>query len=251
MTRANSLRGRVRADQRLVELGLVASRSQAQALILAGDVYLQSTRVDKPGELLPMGAKLLVRAGPRFVSRGGEKLEGALHELNLNVAGLLCVDVGASTGGFTDCLLQHGARRVYTVDVGRGQLAAKLRSDPRVVVWEGTNARHLPATAFAESIDLVVVDASFISLAKLLPAISSWLSEGARLMPLIKPQFEVGRVEARRSRGVIRDSQLRKHAILTITEQITAHGFVLLGGSDSKLAGPRGNIEHFVLAMRR
>jgi 23S rRNA (cytidine1920-2'-O)/16S rRNA (cytidine1409-2'-O)-methyltransferase len=201
--------------------------------------------------LVPADAALVLRAGPRFVSRGGDKLDGALGALAVGVENLVCVDVGASTGGFTDCLLQHGARRVYAVDVGHGQLAHRLRSDPRVVVWERTNARHLAPGVFDESIDLVVVDASFISLSKLLPAISRWLPHGGRLLALVKPQFEVGRAEASRGRGVIRDSRVRDQAIQSVKADLEQAGFGLVGGADSVLAGPKGNLEHFLLATRR
>jgi 23S rRNA (cytidine1920-2'-O)/16S rRNA (cytidine1409-2'-O)-methyltransferase len=241
----------VRADQRTLELGLVTSRSQAQAAILAGRVFSGQRRVEKPGALVPADAVLVLRAGPRFVSRGGEKLAGALSALAVGAKDLVCVDVGASTGGFTDCLLQQGARRVYAVDVGHGQLAYRLRSDPRVAVFERTNARHLGPDAFEESIDLVVVDASFISLSKLLPAISRWLPEGGRLLALVKPQFEVGRAEASRGHGVIRDARVREQAIQSVRADLERAGFELVGGVDSVLAGPKGNLEHFLLATRR
>jgi 23S rRNA (cytidine1920-2'-O)/16S rRNA (cytidine1409-2'-O)-methyltransferase len=239
---------KTRADQLLVDRGLCESRTRARALILAGRVFRGEQRVEKPGALLAADAALSVRGTPRYVSRGGDKLEGALAALDVDVKGAVCLDVGASTGGFTDCLLQHGAVKVYAVDVGHGQLAASLRSDSRVVVMERTNARDLRSDMFSEAIDVVVVDASFIGLEKLLPAIRGVLLPGARLLALIKPQFEVGREEARRARGVIRDPEVRAAAIERTANGITAFGFAVLGGSDSRLPGPKGNVEYFVLA---
>jgi 23S rRNA (cytidine1920-2'-O)/16S rRNA (cytidine1409-2'-O)-methyltransferase len=241
----------VRADQRVVELGLVDSRSKAQAMILAGRVFCGERRVEKSGMLLPADAALDLRAGPRFVSRGGDKLAGALAAFAWSVADLVCVDVGASTGGFTDCLLQHGARKVYAVDVGHGQLAQRLRADARVVERERTNARHLAPGAFEDPVDLVVVDASFISLTKLLPAVAGWLRSGRHLLALVKPQFEVGRAEATRGRGVVRDPHLRERAIQSVRAEMDRAGFDLLGAADSVLAGPKGNREHFLFAVRR
>jgi 23S rRNA (cytidine1920-2'-O)/16S rRNA (cytidine1409-2'-O)-methyltransferase len=242
---------KLRADQLLVESGLSVSRTQAQALILAGRVYRGEVRVEKPGALLERDSALSVRGVPRYVSRGGDKLEGALADLGLDVKDALCLDIGAATGGFTDCLLQHGARKVYAVDVGHGQLASKLRADPRVVVMERVNARSLEPNAFSEALELVVVDASFIGLDKLLPAIARVVPEQARLLALIKPQFEVGRDEARRSRGVIKDGEVRRAAIERAFAAIAAHGFDVQASSDSRLPGPKGNVEHFVLAVRR
>lgn len=242
--------GRTRADVALVERGLAPSRARAQALVLAGRVYVGEARVEKPSVEIDEGAPLRVREGERFVSRGGLKLEGALAELGLVVTGLTAVDVGASTGGFSDCLLQRGAAKVYCVDVGHGQLAPALRSDARVVVMERTNARHLDARSFAEPIELVVVDASFIGVDKLLPAIATFCPSGARLLAMIKPQFEVGRVEAKKARGVIRDPALRQQAIDAAKRAIVEHGFVVDAECDSRLAGPKGNVERFVLATR-
>jgi 23S rRNA (cytidine1920-2'-O)/16S rRNA (cytidine1409-2'-O)-methyltransferase len=239
---------KIRADQLLVERGLAESRTRARSLILAGRVFRGEERVEKPGALLAADAALSVRGTPRYVSRGGDKLEGALDALSVNVRHAVCLDIGASTGGFTDCLLQHGAAKVYAVDVGHGQLAASLRSDSRVVVMERTNARDLTPDLFAEPIDLVVVDASFIGLEKLLPAIRGLLLPGARLLSLIKPQFEVGREEARKSRGVIKDPEVRKAAIERTVNGIGDLGFTVVGGADSRLPGPKGNLEYFVLA---
>lgn len=226
------------------------SRTKAQARILAGQVFFGSQRVHKAGDLLPEDALLRVTELERYCSRGGYKLEGALRDLNVNVQGAVVVDVGASTGGFTDCLLQHGAARVFAVDVGHGQLAEKLRRDPRVVVMDRTNARHLTGGSFPEPVELTVVDASFISLDKLLPAIAGFLPPGARLLALIKPQFEVGKAEASRGRGVITDEAVRGQAVRRALEAVAAGGFELRGDCPSGLPGPRGNVEHFVLAER-
>lgn len=234
-----------------MELGLVDSRTRAQARILAGQVFLGSQRIDKAGEQVAIDAVLRVTEVERYCSRGGGKLEGALVDLALDVGGLVAADVGASTGGFTDCLLQHGAARVYAVDVGHGQLAEKLRQDPRVVVMDRTNARHLTPSSFPEAIELVVVDASFISLDKLLPAIAGFVAAGGRLLSLIKPQFEVGREEATRSRGVITDQAVRARAVQAALDAVAAAGFELLGDCPCRVPGPKGNVEHFVLARRR
>ncbi len=242
---------RKRADVLLVERELAANRSRAQALLLAGRVYSGPRRIDKAGELLPEDAELRVRGTDRYVSRGGTKLEGALVALGLHAENLVCVDIGASTGGFTDCLLQHGAARVFAVDVGHGQLDVKLRGDARVVVMERTNARYLTAADFEAPVDLAVVDASFISLELLLPAISALLGPGGRVLALIKPQFEAGKQAVQRGRGVIRDPAVRDAAIAKVRASIQANGFELLGECDSTLPGPKGNLERFVLAAKR
>jgi 23S rRNA (cytidine1920-2'-O)/16S rRNA (cytidine1409-2'-O)-methyltransferase len=239
-----------RVDLLLVERGLAESRARAQALVLAGKVFTGDRRIDKAGTEVELTTELTVREGDRFASRGGNKLLGALQTLNCDVTETTCADVGASTGGFTDCLLQLGARKVYAIDVGHGQLAHKLAIDPRVVVVDRTNARHLAREHFQEPLDLVVVDASFISLEKLLPAIASWLAPGARLLAMVKPQFEVGRDEARRARGVIRDQAVRGAAIERVLESVRASGFEVRGGADSEVPGPKGNVEYFVLADR-
>lgn len=241
---------KLRADVLLVERALAASRTQAQALILAGRVFSGERRVEKAGETLAENADLSVRGSPRYVSRGGDKLEGALADLAVDVKGSVVVDVGASTGGFTDCVLAHGASEVFAVDVGHGQLAQKLRDDPRVVVMERTNARHLTAASFPKPIELVVVDASFIGLDKLMPAIAASLPAFGRLLALIKPQFEAGREAVRRGRGVIRDPEIRRAAIAGAKAAIEAAGFEIRGECDCRVPGPKGNVECFVLAVR-
>ena len=240
-----------RVDVLLVEKGLARSRGEAQALLLAGRVFSGERRIDKAGTTLPEETELEVRGGKRFVSRGGNKLDGALNDLGVDVNELTCVDIGASTGGFTDCLLQRGANRVIAVDVGRGLLDHKLRTDNRVEVREETNARYLTAADFDAPVDLVVVDASFIGVGKLLPAIAAILATGAHLLGLVKPQFEVGRDEAKRAKGVIRNPELREHAVAQARRQVEDAGFEILGGCDSRVAGPKGNVEYFVWARRR
>jgi 23S rRNA (cytidine1920-2'-O)/16S rRNA (cytidine1409-2'-O)-methyltransferase len=228
----------------------VDSRTKAQARILAGQVFLGSRRIDKSGDLIPEDAQLRVTELERYCSRGGIKFEGALTDLQVDVSGVVAVDIGASTGGFTDCLLQHGATRVYAVDVGHGQLAEKLRRDQRVVVMDRTNARHLTSESFPEPIALTVIDASFISLDKLLPAIAGFSPAGSRLLALIKPQFEVGKAEATRSRGVITDTTIRSEAVQRALQVVSSNGFELLADCPCRLPGPKGNLEHFALAQR-
>jgi 23S rRNA (cytidine1920-2'-O)/16S rRNA (cytidine1409-2'-O)-methyltransferase len=239
---------KMRADLLVVERGLAETRTRAQSLILAGRVMSGERRVEKSGELLPSDAPLEVRQRERFVSRGGEKLEGALAAFGVEVRGAVCADVGASTGGFTDCLLQRGAARVFAIDVGHGQLAQALRLDPRVVVLERTNARHLTREALGAAVNLLVADVSFISLEKLLPAFCAILAPGGLLVALVKPQFEAGRAEVTRGRGVIRDEGVRTAVVANVAQAITGAGFEVLGEADSVLPGPKGNRERFVFA---
>ncbi|HEY8945870.1 MAG TPA: TlyA family RNA methyltransferase [Polyangiaceae bacterium] len=242
---------RRRLDVLLLERGLAETRAKAQALLLAGRVYSGEQRLEKAGQLVSIDIELCVREGPRYVSRGGTKLEGALRALRVEVHDRVCADIGASTGGFTDCLLQHGARRVYAVDVGERLLAQKLLADSRVVVMDKTNARFLDATSFPEPIELAVVDASFIGVEKLLSALAAILPPDAALLALIKPQFQAGRAEAARHRGVIRDPALRARLIEEARNEFEAHGFSVIAGVDSELEGPKGNLEHFLFATRR
>jgi 23S rRNA (cytidine1920-2'-O)/16S rRNA (cytidine1409-2'-O)-methyltransferase len=234
-----------------VTRSLAPSRARAQAIVLAGEVFVSGARVDKAGALVDAEAPVEVRAPDHpYVSRGGVKLAGALDAFALDVAGLRCLDLGASTGGFTDCLLRRGASRVVAVDVGYGQLAHKLRTDPRVVVMERTNARTLDADAVGGAVELVVVDASFIGLAKLLPAVARCALPGGHLVALVKPQFEVGREQASRSKGVVRDASVRADAIGGVVQAVVDAGFEVLGRCDSALPGPKGNVEAFVHARR-
>ena len=242
---------KVRADQLLVVRGLAPSRARAQALVLAGKVYVGEARIEKAGALLAEDAAIAVRGEDHpYVSRGGVKLEGALDTFGVDPRGKRCIDLGASTGGFTDCLLQRGAVSVAAVDVGYGQLAHKLRVDPRVIVLERTNARTLEPEQVGGAADLVVIDASFIGLAKLLPAVVRCLAPGGELVALVKPQFEVGREEASRSKGVVRDPEVRARAIAGAAGDVTAAGLVVIATCDSTLEGPKGNLEAFVHARR-
>jgi 23S rRNA (cytidine1920-2'-O)/16S rRNA (cytidine1409-2'-O)-methyltransferase len=231
-----------RLDTLLVETGLAASRAQAQALIMAGKVRADGALELKPGASVDAGARLELEQGPRFVSRGGEKLEAALQAFGMQIAGRVCADVGASTGGFTDCLLQRGASRVYALDVGRGILDWKLRNDRRVTVMERTNARFV--TTLPEPISLVTIDASFISLRLLLPVVKNWLEPGiGEIVALIKPQFEAGRRDVSKGRGVIRDQQVHKQVVMGVLEFARGCGLGPQGLLRSPLLGPKGNAE--------
>ncbi|ACM04897.1 TlyA family RNA methyltransferase [Thermomicrobium roseum] len=238
---------RVRADDLLVSRGLVATRSQARALIMAGRVWLGDQRVEKAGELLPADAELRISEPPRYVSRGGEKLEHALRSFGIDVNGLVCADFGASTGGFTDVLLQHGARRVYAIDVGRGQLHYRLRHDPRVVVMERTNVRYLKT--LPELIDLVTIDVSFISLRLVLPAAWKVLAPYGRVIALVKPQFEAGRGKVGKG-GVVRDLAVHREVLERVTAAALDLGFSVEGLIRSPITGAEGNIEYFLLLRR-
>lgn len=234
---------KVRLDVLLVEKGLADSRAKAQALIMAGQVRVSGQVALKPATPIQPDATLTVDTGPRFVSRGGEKLEGALDAFKIDVAGFTCADVGSSTGGFTDCLLQHGAAKVYAIDVGKGILHWKLRNDPRVVVMEETNARFVES--LPEKIDFVTVDASFISLKVLLPVVKKW-NVGSGIIALIKPQFEAGRKEVSRGDGVIRDPDVHRQVLSDVLTFAKAEGFGLRGLVKSSLLGPKGNVEFLV-----
>ena len=233
---------KVRIDILLVERGLAESRSLAQRLVMAGQVRANGQRVHKPANSVPPDAVLEVDQGPPYVSRGGEKLAGALEHFPIDLEGLVCADVGASTGGFTDCLLQNGAGKVYAIDVGHGILHWKLRQDSRVVVMERTNARHLES--LPEPVALVTVDASFISLKILLPVIKNWFpAGGGQSIILIKPQFEAGRREVARGSGVIRDPLIHRQVLEEILAYTGEEGYGLRGLVRSPLQGPKGNVE--------
>ena len=249
---------KTRLDVLLTERGLAESRTKAQALIMAGQVRVNGQTALKPGASVSTDSILTVDAGPRFVSRGGEKLDAALEALALNVRGLVCADVGASTGGFTDCLLQRGAAKVYAIDVGKGILHWKMRTDPRVVVMEETNARFVES--LPEKIDLVTIDASFISLKVLLPVVKTWFTplhlppfspkmggvprrgEGG-VIALIKPQFEAGKKDVARGEGVIRDPEIHRQVLLDVLNFAQEDGWGLHGLIRSPLLGPKGNTE--------
>ena len=243
----NRARGRMvmRLDQLLVERGCTASREQARRLIMGGAVRVADRVIDKPGYRLETDATVEVAGALPYVSRGGVKLAGALAAFGVPVVGRVAMDVGASTGGFSDCLLQHGAVRVYAIDVGYGQLAWSLRQDPRVVVIERTNIRTMAPTALPERVGLVTVDVSFISLRLVLPVLRSWLADRADLLVLVKPQFEVGRGQVGRG-GVVRDPALREAAVRGVAAASEEAGYRVVTGAPSVLPGPKGNQEHFL-----
>ena len=247
----NSFMTKVRLDVLLVERGLAESRAKAQALIMAGQVRVADQVTLKPATAVSADSQLTIDSGPRFVSRGGEKLEAALEAFHLNVNGFVCADVGSSTGGFTDCLLQRGASKVYAIDVGKGILHWKLRNDSRVVVMEETNARYVES--LPEAVDLVTVDASFISLKIILPVVKSWLFSSKEergkkesIIALIKPQFEAGKKDVARGDGVIRDPEIHKQVLLDVLGFAQQEGFALRGLIKSPLLGPKGNAEFLV-----
>ncbi len=242
--------GRIRVDQRVVELGLESSRSRARARILAGDVRLGDRVLDKPGHLVAADAPLELRERRRFVSRGGEKLAGALDALQVDPAGLRCVDAGASTGGFTDCLLQRGAQSVLAIDVGYGQFAVRLREDPRVALLERTNVRHFELPAGEPRFDLVTADLSFISLRLVLPRLADLAVPGGRLLLLVKPQFELERGDVGAG-GVVRDPDKRREAVERVRAAAAGLGLTCPGQAESVLSGPKGNREVFLLLVRQ
>jgi 23S rRNA (cytidine1920-2'-O)/16S rRNA (cytidine1409-2'-O)-methyltransferase len=235
-----------RIDRLLVGRDLAPTRERAQALILAGQVFVEGCRIDKAGSRVADDARVEVRGRLPFVGRGGVKLAGALDALGVEVKDAVALDAGASTGGFTDCLLQRGARRVYAVDVGYGQLDEKIRRDPRVVVMERTNLRHLAPDALPEKPSLVTLDLSFISLRTVLPALRPLLAPAARILALVKPQFEVGRRRVGKG-GVIRDPALHAEAVKAVVAAARAAGLAHRGSVPSPLPGESGNREFFTL----
>lgn len=244
---------KMRLDELLVTRGLAASRAQAKALIMSGRVLRGTERLDKPGKEFPADIELAVERPPRFVSRGGEKLAGAIERFALDLTGAHVLDVGASTGGFTDCALQAGAADVVCVDVGRAQLHARLRADPRVTNLEKINARHLAADALPRrDFDFVVMDLSFISLKAVLPAVWPLLRAHGTLVALVKPQFEAGKAEVDKGRGVIRDTAVQEATLAGVRDFALAGlaGSRLVGTMDSPIAGADGNRE-FLLCLRK
>ena len=246
---------KVRLDVLLVERGLAESRAKAQAMIMAGQVRVSDQVALKPATAIPADSVITVDLGPRFVSRGGEKLDAALDAFAIDVTGWICADVGASTGGFTDCLLQRGAAKVYAIDVGKGILHWKLRNDPRVMVMEETNARYVES--LPEPLSLVTVDASFISLRILLPVVKRWLfplsasvldenKEEKVVLALIKPQFEAGKKDVARGDGVIRDPEIHRQVLQDVLGFAQQNGFQIRGLIKSPLLGPKGNAEFLV-----
>ena len=242
---------KVRADQLLVQRELAESRTRAQALILAGNVFSGDRRVLKAGDLLPDDADLSVKGRDHpWVSRGGVKLDHGLKHFGFEVAGTVALDVGSSTGGFTDVLLSCGAAKVYAVDVGTNQLAWKLRNDPRVVVHEKTNAKVLDSTIIPEPVDVVVCDASFIALSKVLGAALDLARPGAQMVALIKPQFEAGRGEVGKG-GVVRDPEIHRRVCDEATAWVGSKGWEVLGVTPSPITGPEGNVEFLLGAVKR
>lgn len=240
---------KTRVDHLLVERGLVDSRQKAQSLILAGQVLVAEQKIEKCGHVVPADAPLrILGETPRYVSRGGIKLEGALEHFGMDPAGKVCADIGASTGGFTECLLQRGAERVYAVDVGTNQLDWKLRKDPRVVSIERTNARYLQPGALGEAVDLVTVDVSFISVTLILPALPPLLRRGAEILVLAKPQFEVGRGHVGKG-GVVRDPKLHQETVARVAGKLAELDFDGVDSDESVLPGTNGNREFFVHAV--
>lgn len=241
---------RERIDKLLVERGLAATRTKAQAMVMAGVVLVDEQRVEKPSEQFNSNSDIRIKGGDdptsRYVGRGGLKLEAALREFQIDVAGLTCLDVGASTGGFTDCLLQNGARKVFAIDVGHNQIDWRLRNDPRVEVREGINARFLKSEDFSQKFDLVVMDVSFISATKVLPAIVPLLVGGGSIITLIKPQFEVGRGEVGGG-GIVRDPAKRARVVDEVNAAARALGLQVVKVIESPIQGAEGNVEFLAL----
>ncbi|MCF7669448.1 MAG: TlyA family RNA methyltransferase [Verrucomicrobia bacterium] len=242
---------RLRLDQAMVAAELCESREKAQRLLMAGQVLVNDKPAGKPGDSIKPDDQIRLKAGERYVSRGGLKLEHALTAFNLDVTGMISLDVGASTGGFTDCLLQHGAQRVFAVDVGTGQLAWKLRNDPRVVVMERTNARHLSRNNFPEPFipfDLATVDCSFISLKIIIPPILELLRPHAIITALVKPQFEAGKIETDKGKGVITDPNIHRRVLGELEAFVCNHpDMTWVNAVESPITGPAGNREFIAL----
>ena len=240
-----------RADVRLVELNLCQSRERARSLIMSGAVYLNDARIDKAGDPVPEDCVLTVREDPNpFVSRGGLKLEKAVTKYDISLDNAVAIDVGASTGGFTDCMLMHGAKKVYSIDVGYGQLDWKLRNDERVRVMERTNARFMQPDWFDEQIDFASMDVSFISIRLILPSIYACLKDGGRAVVLVKPQFEAGKGKVGKN-GVVRDEAVHKEVLLGAMLFAQSMGFKLEHVDYSPIKGPKGNIEFLLIVSRR
>ena len=239
-----------RLDVLLTERGLQESRQRAQAVIMSGEVFVNGQRVDKPGTAVAEDARIEVRGGTlAYVSRGGLKLEKAMEQFSISLENKVCMDIGASTGGFTDCMLQNGASKVYSVDVGYGQLAWQLRTDPRVVNLERTNARYLTREQIPEEIDFFSVDVSFISLKIILPAVRPLLKDGGKAVCLIKPQFEAGREKVGK-KGVVRDKAVHEEVVQMICDFAVENGYSVQGLTFSPVKGPEGNIEYLAFLQK-
>ncbi|MDP6682949.1 MAG: TlyA family RNA methyltransferase [Desulfobacterales bacterium] len=241
---------KIRLDQMIVEKGLAQSRQSAKTLIMAGNILVNNQPLDKPGTLVSSDKNILVKGGEnRYVSRGGLKIERALKAFKIDVSGFDCLDVGASTGGFTDCLLQHGAARIFAVDVGYGQLAWKLRQDPRVHVIERTNIRHMPIETISRPVDLITIDVSFISLKIVVPEVIQFTGADGAILALIKPQFEVGKGNVGKG-GVVKSPALHRKVIDDLSTFFTKEGLVCKPIIPSALLGPKGNKEFFIYLRR-
>ncbi|MFN3598479.1 MAG: TlyA family RNA methyltransferase [Aquificaceae bacterium] len=236
----------LRLDLYLVEKGYVATREKAQALIMAGLVLVDGKVVSKPGTKIKEGQRLEVKELPKYVSRAGYKLEGALERFGINVENMIALDVGSSTGGFTQCLLMHGAKKVYAVDVGRGQMDPNIRNDPRVVLYEETDARELTEKHIPERVDIITVDVSFISVLKVLPNVLKFLKEEGILLVLVKPQFELEPKKVKK--GIVREASYKKEAIIKVVEFLRSFGLKIGGIMKAKPKGTKGNEEFFLFA---
>jgi 23S rRNA (cytidine1920-2'-O)/16S rRNA (cytidine1409-2'-O)-methyltransferase len=246
----NKKSNKVRLDRLLVARGLAESRDKSQAMIIAGHILVNGQKQGKAGTLVPEDAEIRILGGQLpYVSRGGLKLEAALKEFKVSVEGKIAIDVGASTGGFTDCLLQQGAKKVYAVDVGYGQLAWKLRQDERVIVIERMNVRHMEPSLITETLDIAVIDVSFISLGKVVPAIVQFLKPHSEIIALIKPQFEVGRDHVGKG-GIVRDDAARTAAVEMVKEMFCESGFAVRGVIPSPITGQDGNVEFLIHAVK-
>ncbi|RMD58494.1 MAG: TlyA family RNA methyltransferase [Nitrospirae bacterium] len=234
-----------RIDKLLLQRGFTDSRNRARALILEGKVFVDSRKIDKVGTLVPFNAHIDVEEGVSYVSRGGLKLQEALDRFDIDVRGFIAMDVGASTGGFTDCLLRRGIEKVYAVDVGYGQLDWKLRNDPRVVLLERTNIRYIDSSLIKEPIDMIVIDVSFISLTKVLPVIKNFLKKDGKVLALIKPQFELKKEWVGKG-GIVRDSTKRDYAVEKIKSFAEEIGFSVVATTESPIRGAKGNVEFFI-----
>jgi len=243
-----------RIDKLLVQLGLADSRTKAQAMVMAGVVLVNEQRINKPSDLVPPGAEIRIKGGDdpasRYVGRGGLKLEAALREFQIKVAELTCLDVGASTGGFTDCLLQHGAQTVISLDVGHNQIDWRLRTDSRVEVREGVNARYLKSEDFETAFDIVVMDVSFISATKIMPTLVPLLNDAGHLIVLIKPQFEVGRGEVGKG-GIVRDPEKHARVVEEVNNAARQLGLEVKGVVESPIHGADGNVEFLALYEKK
>ena len=245
------MKSRVRIDRLLVDRGLVESREKAQAIVMAGEVLADEQKVAKPGHQVPAKARIRLLGGtPKYVSRAGAKLEAALERFSIEVTEKICLDVGASTGGFTDCLLQRGARKVYAIDVGKGQLHWNIRQHPRVVVREGMNARYLTSQIVPEAIDLACCDVSFISATLIVPAVAPLLKSDGQVLVLVKPQFEVGKGDVGKG-GIVRDPALHRQAVRKLRQALEDCGFSRFEEMASPILGAEGNQEFLLHAWER